>query len=69
MLISSTTTQRPLKIIHDKRLAYLDSLSLSYKELGYSTKINGYDNLLEVYPKGYVIPKTERELIIEKWTN
>ena len=58
---------RPLKTLHDKRLAYLAALETSYKELGYVTKLNGRDNLLEIYPAGTEIPKTEEELIIEKW--
>lgn len=58
---------RPLKTLHDKRLAYLAALEKSYIELGYVTKLNGRDNLLEVFPAGTVIPKTEEEIIIEKW--
>ena len=69
MSISSTTTQRPLKTLHDKRLAYLVGLEDFYKGEGFVTKINGRENLLEIYPAGYVIPKTEEELIIEKWIN
>ena len=63
----SLQTQKPLKTIHDKRLAFLVGLEESYKEMGYTTKINGRENLLEIYPPGYVIPKTEEELTIEKW--
>lgn len=63
----SSTIQRPLKTIHDKRLAYLVGLEVSYKEMGYTTKVNGRENLLEIYPAGYEIPKTEEELVIEKW--
>lgn len=63
----SSTSPRPLKTLHDKRLAYLVSLETSYKELGYVTKLNGRDNLLEVYPAGTIVPKTEEETIIEKW--
>lgn len=62
-----TTQVRPLKTIHDKRLAYLVSLETSYKELGYVTKINGRDNLLEIYAAGTIVPKTQEEIIIEKW--
>lgn len=64
---TSNTLQRPLKTIHDKRLAYLVSLETFYKDEGYTTKINGRENILEVYQKGYIIPKTQEELIIEKW--
>lgn len=63
----SFTSQRPLKTLHDKRLAYLISLETSYKELGYVTKLNGRDNLLEVYPAGTVLEKTTEEIIIENW--
>lgn len=58
---------RPLKTLHDRRLAYLVSLETSYKELGYVTKLNGRDNLLEIYAAGTVVPKTDEEIIIEKW--
>lgn len=63
----SSTLQRPLKTLHDRRLAYLVALETSYKELGYVTKLNGRDNLLEIYPAGTIVPKTEEETIIEKW--
>lgn len=62
-----TTQVRPLKTIHDKRLAFLVGLEVSYKEMGYVTKVNGRENLLEIYPAGTEIPKTEEEIIIEKW--
>lgn len=64
---TSNTLQRPLKTIHDKRLAYLVGLEDYYKAEGFTTKVNGRENLLEIYPAGYVIPKTEEELVIEKW--
>lgn len=67
MSISSTTTQRPLKVLHDKRLAYLAGLEDYYKSEGFTTKLIGRENLLEIYPAGYVVPKTQEELIIEKW--
>lgn len=60
---------QPVKTIHDKRLAYLVGLENSYKEMGYVTKINGRENLLEVYPAGTIVPKSQEEVIIEKWTN
>lgn len=67
---------RPIKTHHDKRLAFLVSLEKSYNELGYSTKLNGRDNVLEVYEKGATIPKSQEEVlkeheaaIIEKWIN
>lgn len=56
---------KPRKVLHDKRLAYLFSLESAYKELGYVTKLNGRDNLLEIYPAGTILPK--EELIFEKW--
>jgi len=61
------TEQKPLKTITDKRLAYLVGLENFYKGEGYTTKLNGRENLLEVYPAGYVVPKTNEEMIIEKW--
>lgn len=63
----SNTVQRPLKTIHDKRLAYLVGLAEFYKGEGYQTKLNGRENLLEVWPAGVVIPKSEEEITIEKW--
>jgi len=63
----SLQSQRPLKVLHDKRLAYLVNLEISYKELGYVTKLNGRDNLLEIFPTGTIVEKTKEELIIEKW--
>lgn len=65
--MQALTSIRPLKTLHDKRLAYLVSLETSYKEMGYVTKLNGRDNLLEVYPAGTIVSKTEEEIIIEKW--
>jgi len=63
------TPQRPFKTIHDKRLAYLVSLEGIYKEDGYTTRLNGRDNLLEIYPRGSKIPKTHEEITLEKWAN
>lgn len=65
----SSTIQSPLKTLHDKRLAYLVKLEISYKELGYVTKLNGRDNLLEIFPTGTILEKTREELVIEKWIN
>lgn len=45
---------RPIKTIHDKRLAYLKSLSQVYEEEGYVTVLNGWDNILEIYPTTFV---------------
>lgn len=67
MSLSLTTTQRPLKTIHDKRLAYLVGLEDYYRSEGFTTKIDGRNSLLEIYPAGYEIPKTTEEIIIEKW--
>lgn len=58
---------QPVKVLHDKRLAYLVGLEDFYKSLGYVTKVNGRDNLLEVYPAGTELPKTQEEIILEKW--
>lgn len=65
--MNTSTLQRPLKTIHDRRLAYLVSLEAIYKEDGYTTKLNGRENLLEIYPAGSVLPKTQEEIAIEKW--
>lgn len=62
-------SSKPLKTLHDKRLAYLVGLQDYYKAEGYTTKLNGRENLLEVYPKGTELPKTQEEIIIEKWIN
>lgn len=59
--------RQPIKVIHDKRLSYLMNLETSYKEMGYTTKLDGFKNLLEVYPAGYVVPKTVEELVIDRW--
>lgn len=56
-----------VKTIHDKRLAYLVGLEKSYKEMGYPTKLNGRDNILEVFKPGTEIPQTKEEILIEKW--
>ena len=61
------TLNKPVKTLHDKRLAYLVGLEDFYKGIGYVTKLNGRDNILEIYPHGSEIPKTHEELIIEKW--
>lgn len=63
----SSTIQRPLKTIHDRRLAYLVGLEDYYKGEGFVTRVNGRENLLEIYPAGYQIPKTQEEITIEKW--
>lgn len=63
----SSTSPRPLKTLHDKRLAYLVGLESYYKSEGYTTKLNGRDNILEIYPQGSEVPKTQEENIIEKW--
>lgn len=66
-MTTSEILQRPLKTIHDKRLAYLVGLEDYYKGEGFTTKINGRENLLEIYPVGYEIPKTKEEVTFEKW--
>lgn len=60
-------SNQPFKTIHDRRLSYLIGLQSFYDDQGYTTKVNGRDNILEVYPKGCDIPKTKEEEIIEKW--
>jgi len=45
-----------IKTIHDRRLAYLVALEGSYKEMGYQTRLNGRDNLLEIYSQGCILP-------------
>jgi hypothetical protein len=66
MLVSSGNVH-PFKTINDKRLSYLLALESSYKELGYPTKLYHRENRLEVYERGAVIPKTEDEIVIERW--
>ena len=63
-------TFAPIKTFKDKRPLYLQAIEQSYKELGYTTKLNGFLNILEVFPKGCIVPetpKTQEEMIIEKW--
>ncbi len=62
-----TKEVKPIKTLHDKRLAYLVGLESYYKAEGYSTRLNGRDNILEIYAHGVEVPKTEEELVIEKW--
>lgn len=59
----------PIKIIRDRRLNYLVSVENSYKELGYSTKLDVRCNIVEVFPKGCIVPQSKEEMIIEKWIN
>lgn len=65
MPVSSQT--RPLKTIRDRRLAYLVGLQSYFKEEGFTTKLDGRNNILEVYERGTELPKTEEETVIEKW--
>lgn len=60
-------TLEPIKMIRDTRLSYLTAVEASYKELGYSTKLSAQSKLLEVFPKGSIVPKSHEENIIEKW--
>lgn len=64
---NSNTMPRPFKVIHDRRLAYLVGLENFYKAEGYTTKLRSANSLLEVYPVGCELPKTQEEQIIEKW--
>lgn len=57
----------PIKVLRDRRMTYLVAVENSYKELGYSTKLDVMRNILEVFPKGSTVPKSKEELIIEKW--
>lgn len=63
----SISLAQPLKTIHDKRLAYLVGLQDFYKAEGYVTKLDGRNNLLEVYARGVELPKTQEEITLEKW--
>lgn len=54
-----TFSPQPIKIISGKKLAYLDSLAQDYKEDGYTVRVDGRNNLLEVYEKGVTIPTKE----------
>lgn len=40
-----------LKTISNRRMAYLVSLDHVYREEGYKTKLDGFNNILEVYSK------------------
>lgn len=57
----------PIKTIKDRRLSYLTAIEKSYGELGYATKLDVRCNLLEIFPKGCVVPQTHEEMITEKW--
>ena len=57
----------PIKVLRDARPFYLTAVELSYKDLGYSTKLDRRRNMLEVFPKGYNVPQNNEEMIIEKW--
>lgn len=61
------TIVKPIKTLHDKRLSYLIGLQDYYNQEGFVTKLNGRENLLEIYPAGSVLPKTQEEIAIEKW--
>lgn len=61
------TILRPVKTIENKKLAYLVGLEDYYKSEGYTTKLDGRNSVLEVYPVGTVLPKTQEEIILEKW--
>lgn len=57
------------KTLYDKRLSYLTGLEDTYRNLGYETRLNYQERKLEVYPKGAEIPKTQEQIIIDKWIN
>ena len=59
----------PIKTIRDSKPSFLESLARSYQEMGYTIQHNKLLGILELYPKGSVIQKTDEELTIEKWTN
>ena len=58
-----------IKVLRDTRPFYLAAIELSYQELGYPTKLDPRCNMLEIFPKGYTVPKSNEETIIEKWIN
>lgn len=63
---------QPLKTIHDKRLAYLAALEESYKELGYQTRLDGFNNVLEIHKKEAVLcplatSQQNSAPVLEKW--
>lgn len=60
-------TLEPIKVLRDRRLSYLTAMEKSYTELGYGTKLDARCNVLEIFPKGCIIPQTHEEMIIEKW--
>lgn len=65
--MQASSETRPLKTIGNKKLAYLVGLEDYYKNEGYTTKLDGRNSILEIYPAGTVLPKTKEETIIEKW--
>jgi hypothetical protein len=61
-----------VRTVRGKKLAYLVSLEKGYKEMGYQTRLNGRENVLEIYEENAVIRPTLEEqeaAIIEKWAN
>lgn len=60
-------TMEPIKVMRDRRLTYLMAVENSYKELGYATHLDARRNILEVFPKGCIVPQTHEEMLIEKW--
>ena len=49
------TSQRPIKTIQDKRMAYLVSLSKIYENEGYTIRLDGFKSILEIYQKGVIL--------------
>lgn len=60
-------TLNPIKVLRDRRLNYLMAVEKSYKDLGYSTKLDVRCNVLEVFPKGCIVPQSKEEMMIENW--
>lgn len=56
-----TFSPHPIKTIHSKKLAFLDSVAQDYREDGYSVRVDGRNNLVEIYDKGVVIPQQPKE--------
>lgn len=57
-----TFSPQPIKIISGKKLAYLDSIAQEYIEDGYTVRVDGRNNLIEIYNKGVTIPTKQTEV-------
>lgn len=54
-----TFSPQPIKVITGKKLAFLDSIAQDYREDGYTVRVDGRNNLVEIYEKGVIVPKKE----------